>query len=69
MLVFLLWLAGVVGAVAERKTTFVRCETTAGDFTVSLHKDWAPLGYARFMELVNDNFFEDQIIYRYGHEP
>jgi hypothetical protein len=42
----------------------VRCETTAGDFTIEMHRDWAPLGYDRFMELVKADFFSDQIIYR-----
>jgi cyclophilin family peptidyl-prolyl cis-trans isomerase len=42
----------------------VKCETTAGDFTIEMHRDWAPLGYDRFIELVEDSFFTDQIIYR-----
>ena len=29
-----------------------------------MHRDWAPIGYDRFMELVKDDFFTDQLIYR-----
>lgn len=42
----------------------VRCETTAGDFTVSMHREWAPIGYDRFMTLIEDKFFDNQLIYR-----
>jgi hypothetical protein len=33
----------------------VRCETTAGDFTIEMHRDWAPLGY-RALWLSFDGF-------------
>jgi cyclophilin family peptidyl-prolyl cis-trans isomerase len=52
-----------VGAQVPDDVT-VRCETTAGDFTIQMQRDWAPLGFDRFIELVNSNFFDDQIIYR-----
>eukprot|EP00296_Roombia_truncata_P008081 JP446550.1.p1 GENE.JP446550.1~~JP446550.1.p1 ORF type:complete len:294 (-),score=38.94 JP446550.1:135-926(-) len=42
----------------------VRCETTKGDFTIEMHREWAPVGHDRFIELVNDHFFDDQILYR-----
>jgi cyclophilin family peptidyl-prolyl cis-trans isomerase len=42
----------------------VRFETTAGNFTMDLYRDWAPLGFERFMKLVQANFFDDQIVYR-----
>ena len=56
------------------KKEYVRCETRSwssrvtdfvpGAFTIEMHRDWAPIGYARFMELVKDDFFTDQLIYR-----
>jgi cyclophilin family peptidyl-prolyl cis-trans isomerase len=50
-----------VGALGNQQ---VRCETTAADFTIELHREWAPLGVDRFVELVEAGFFDDQIIYR-----
>ena len=35
-----------------------------GAFTIEMHRDWAPIGYDRFMELVKEDFFTDQLIYR-----
>jgi cyclophilin family peptidyl-prolyl cis-trans isomerase len=56
------------------KQEYVRCLTAAwdpeavdfieGSFTIEMHQDWAPVGYARFMELVRAEFFTDQIIFR-----
>ena len=40
------------------------CETTAGNFTIRMVREWAPLGHDRFLELVNANFFTGQVIYR-----
>ena len=51
----------LVGANAD---AYVRCETTAGDFTLQVVKSWAPNGYLRFMELIDDDFFQNQIIFR-----
>eukprot|EP01051_Picozoa_sp_SAG22_P000269 SAG22_NODE_6_length_41368_cov_49.702222_12_plen_186_part_00 len=44
----------------------VKCETTVGDFTLELDRSQAPLGFDRFMQLVDDkeNFFEDMLLYR-----
>jgi len=42
----------------------VRCYTTAGAFTISLERSWSPLGVERFLELVDFNFFDGQLIYR-----
>ena len=39
----------------------VKCRTTRGDFTIEMHREWAPIGYDRFMELVESNFFTDQV--------
>lgn len=42
----------------------VRFETTAGDFVVEVHRDWAPRGADRFYNLVANGFYDDQRIYR-----
>lgn len=42
----------------------VRFETTAGDFVVEVHRDWAPRGADRFYNLVRNGFYDDQRIYR-----
>lgn len=36
----------------------VKFETTQGEFIVEVHKDWAPLGAARFLELVKAHYFD-----------
>lgn len=44
---------------------FVRCGSTTGDFVIHAKKDWAPIGYSRFIELTNDpNYWPNQLIYR-----
>mmetsp|Transcript_26110 Transcript_26110/g.43140 ORF Transcript_26110/g.43140 Transcript_26110/m.43140 type:complete len:201 (+) Transcript_26110:47-649(+) len=43
----------------------VRCDTTAGPFTIKLiDRKLAPIGISRFIELVKRGFFTDQILYR-----
>jgi cyclophilin family peptidyl-prolyl cis-trans isomerase len=42
----------------------VKIETTAGNFVVEVHRDWAPRGADRFYELVQDKFFDDSRFYR-----
>ena len=49
---------------AAGQVSYVTCETTVGDFTIEMHRDWAPLGFDRFMELVASEFFADQLLYR-----
>jgi hypothetical protein len=33
-------------------------------FTIVLRKEWSPLGFLRFVELVNDRFYDKSLIYR-----
>lgn len=47
----------------------IEFECTCGTFTVELHEDWAPLGVARFMELVEDNFFDGVRFFRVVTKP
>ncbi len=42
----------------------VRFETTAGKFTVKVIRAWAPLGADRFLQLVDDGFYDDVPTYR-----
>jgi len=38
--------------------------TTHGDFTVEIHRDWAPLGADRFYNLVKNGFFTNAAFFR-----
>jgi peptidyl-prolyl cis-trans isomerase A (cyclophilin A) len=42
----------------------VKFETTAGDFVVKVHPDWAPNGAERFRELIKDGFYNDTKFFR-----
>jgi peptidyl-prolyl cis-trans isomerase A (cyclophilin A) len=42
----------------------VQFETTQGNFTVEVNRDWAPRGADRFYELVTNGFFDDQRFFR-----
>ena len=42
----------------------VKFATTAGDFTVEVHRDWAPLGADRFYNLVRNRFFNGETFFR-----
>jgi peptidyl-prolyl cis-trans isomerase A (cyclophilin A) len=42
----------------------VKFETTAGDFVVLVHRDWAPRGAGRFYELVKSGFYDDCRFFR-----
>ena len=48
-------------APAVFKATFT---TTAGDFVVEVHRDWAPLGADRFYNLVRNGFFTNASFFR-----
>ncbi len=46
------------------ETFQVRFETTQGDFTVEVHRDWAPHGADRLFNLVRIGYFEDIAFFR-----
>ena len=48
-------------APAEFKVLF---STTCGDFTVQVHRDWAPVGADRFYNLVRNGFFTNAAFFR-----
>lgn len=56
-------------AVAEWPTTVpdvfkIQFETTAGNFVVEVHKDWAPLGADRFYQLCKTGFYDNSAFFR-----
>jgi len=46
------------GAPESPKVVKVKMETSAGDVLIEVRRDWAPLGAARFLELVEKDFFD-----------
>jgi peptidyl-prolyl cis-trans isomerase A (cyclophilin A) len=48
----------------DENTYRVKFETTAGDFVVEVHNDWAPLGAKRFRELVEAGFYDNCKFFR-----
>jgi len=42
----------------------VKFETSAGDFVVEVHRDWAPLGAQRVEELVKANYYDGNRFFR-----
>src|ERR1700722_7493660 len=61
IVLFLFLILGLWGQSAGSR---VRVETSVGDFTVEVHPDWAPLGAARFEELVRARYFDDSRFFR-----
>lgn len=49
---------------AEANTFKVKFETSKGNFVVEVHPDWAPLGAARFKDLVQDRYFDGARFFR-----
>ena len=55
------WLGLCAGAAAAQR---VRCRTTQGDLLIALHRDWAPRGHERFLELLDSQtFFSGQTFF------
>ena len=44
--------------------TLVDLELTTGNVVFEIHEDWAPLGVARFLELVEAGFYDDTRFFR-----
>jgi len=42
----------------------VKFTTTRGDFTVTVHRDWAPIGADRFYNLVKHHFYDNASFFR-----
>lgn len=42
----------------------VRFETTKGNFTVEVRREWAPLGAERFYQLVRDGYYDEAVFFR-----
>ncbi len=52
------------GDAAGAETYQVKFETTAGDFVVEVHPDWAPKGAERFREMVEGKVLDDCRFFR-----
>ncbi len=37
----------------------VKVESSAGDYTIEVHRDWAPIGAERFYQLVKDGYYDE----------
>ena len=48
----------------EEGTYHVLFETSRGEFIVEVHEDWAPIGAARYRELVEAGFYDDCRFFR-----
>ena len=42
----------------------VRLETSKGPIVIEVHREWAPIGAARFHELVRDRYYDDTRVFR-----
>lgn len=49
---------------AAAQVTMVHCASTVGDFHIKLERSYSPKGVDRFIELVDDGFFSDMLLYR-----
>ncbi len=60
-----LYLLTIAIAAAAAPPEFqVRFETTAGNFIIETHRDWAPRGADRFYQLVKAKYFDESRFYR-----
>ena len=53
-----------VAAAGDQGTFTVQFTTSAGDFTIEVHRSWAPRGAQRFYELVRSGFYDDCRFFR-----
>ena len=48
-----------VGSEPQKGTFTVKVESSAGDFTIEVHRDWAPIGAERFYQLVKAGYYDE----------
>ena len=48
----------------ESRVVTVECNSTKGVFEIDVHPEWAPLGAARFIDLVEKDFWTDMPLWR-----
>jgi len=58
LIAILLLILSVPAFAAAPEVVKVKFETTQGDFIVEVHRDWAPLGADRFLELVKAHYYD-----------
>jgi peptidyl-prolyl cis-trans isomerase A (cyclophilin A) len=52
-------------AAAKRADVFdVRLETSKGEVLIEVHREWAPFGADRFLELVRRHYYDDTRVFR-----
>ena len=51
-------------AQGNANVTLVKLETTKGDIVIEVHSEWAPNGAQRFLELVNNGFYDGVKFFR-----
>jgi homoserine O-acetyltransferase len=57
-------LAALLALALSASAQNVRFETSAGNFTIEVHRDWAPHGAGRFLELVRAKYYDNSRFYR-----
>ncbi len=63
-LVIVLWSASLDQRSASLSAERVRLDTTKGAIVIAVHRNWAPHGAERFLELVNAGYFDDSRFFR-----
>ncbi|CAK4083841.1 unnamed protein product [Aphanomyces euteiches] len=58
-------LVAATAAAVNAGTFNVLYETEAGNVTFEIHEEWAPLGAARFKQLIQDKFYDNAAFFRY----
>jgi len=56
-------LVALLTDVQQTHSQRIGCHTSKGVLNIMLHKDWAPEGHTRFMELLESDFFTNQAFY------
>jgi len=63
-LALFLAIIAVVGCAAAPGVSRVTVETSQGAFVLAVHPEWAPLGAARFLELVDSGYYDGARFHR-----